>query len=62
VWPTLRPALDAKALDGARALGLPADVAELATGVRPGELAALASGLVRVALDDDLAARIRASC
>ena len=55
VWPELRPALDGKALDGARALGLPADPDALAEQVRPGELAVLAAALVRVALDKELA-------
>jgi hypothetical protein len=59
VWPELRPSLDRKALDGARAVGLPADPQALAGLVRPGKLAALASGLVRVALDDDLAEEVR---
>ncbi|HVH22665.1 MAG TPA: endonuclease [Pseudonocardia sp.] len=61
VWPELRPALDGKALDGARALDLPTDPDELAAQVRPGELAALAAALVRVALDGDLAERVRAA-
>jgi hypothetical protein len=59
VWPVLRPAFDRKALDGATAVGLPADVDALAGLVEGAELAALASGLVRVALDDDLAREVR---
>jgi hypothetical protein len=59
VWPELRPALDGKALDGARALNLPIDPDRLAEQVRPGELAALAAALVRVALDRDLARQVR---
>jgi hypothetical protein len=59
VWPQLRPSLDRKALDGAKAVGQPADVAALAGLVTGDELAALASGLVRVALDDDLAGEVR---
>jgi hypothetical protein len=59
VWPQLRPTLDRKALDGAKAVGLPADVDALAGLVTAEELAALASGLVRVALDDDLAREVR---
>ena len=58
VWPELRPALDGKALDGARRLGLPADpdrLAELGTRDR---LAELAAALVRVSLDKELAAAI----
>lgn len=59
VWPELRPALDGKALDGARALDLPTDPDRLAEQVRPGELAALAAALVRVALDKELARQVR---
>jgi hypothetical protein len=59
VWPQLRPTLDRKALDGAKAVGLPADVDAVAGLVTAEELAALASGLVRVALDDDLAREVR---
>ena len=61
VWPELRPALDGKALDGARALNLPADPAVLAEQVRPAELATLAAALVRVALDKKLAEQVRAA-
>jgi endonuclease III len=51
VWPEAAPYLDAKALQGARALDLPATPAELlrlANGAQP---AVLAAALVRVALD-----------
>ena len=61
VWPELRPALDGKALDGARALNLPADPDVLAEQVRPAELATLAAALVRVALDKKLAEQVRAA-
>lgn len=61
VWPELRPVLDAKALDGARALGLPDDPGELARLVDPDRVAVLASALVRVGLDDDLAEEVRAA-
>jgi len=61
VWPELRPALDGKALDGARAVGLPAEPGELAELVRPSELAPLAAALVRVALDKELAKELRES-
>jgi hypothetical protein len=44
VWPVLRPALDGKVLDGAKAVGLPADAAAPAGLVKGDELAALASG------------------
>jgi hypothetical protein len=60
VWRELRPTLDRKALDGAKAVGLPADADELAGLVRPGQVATLASALVRVALDKDLAEEVRA--
>ena len=60
VWPELRPTLDRKAIDGAKAVGLPADADELAGLVRPGQVATLASALVRVALDTDLAEEVRA--
>jgi len=60
VWPELRPALDGKAIDGARVLGLPTDPAELAGQVRPDELASLAAALVRVALDKELADEVQA--
>lgn len=61
LWPELRPTLDGKALDGARAIGLPDDADELAALVPPKQLATLASALVRVALDDDLAEEVRAA-
>jgi hypothetical protein len=61
VWPELRPTLDRKALDGARAVGLPADVDELAALVRADRVAVLASALVRAALDDELAGEVRAA-
>lgn len=61
VWPELRPALDGKALDGARAVGLPTDPAELAQLVRGDDLARLAAALVRVALDKELAETVRAA-
>lgn len=60
MWPELRPTLDRKATDGAKAVGLPADADELAGLVRPGQVATLASALVRVALDKGLAEEVRA--
>lgn len=59
VWPELRPALDGKALDGARRIGLPDDPDRLAGLVNEHDLAGLAAGLVRAALDDSLAAAVR---
>lgn len=53
VWPEVGPFLDDKALEGARALGWPTDpeaLADLVEGDGP-RVAALASALVRVALD-----------
>ena len=50
VWPWVRPCLDARALEGATRLGLPADPAELARLVTGEELARFAAGLVRVSL------------
>lgn len=60
VWPELRPTLDGKALEGARAVGLPDDADRLAELVAPADLVRLASGLVRVGLDSDLAEEVRA--
>jgi hypothetical protein len=61
VWPSLRPAIDRKALDGARRVGLPADPDELARLAPGSQLAPLAAALVRVALDGSLAEEVRAS-
>ncbi|MGI5132107.1 endonuclease [Pseudonocardia sp. CA-107938] len=61
VWPQLRPALDRKALDGARAIGLPTDVDELAGLVRADRVGVLAAALVRVSLDGGLAQEVRAA-
>jgi len=58
VWPELRPALDGKALDGARRVGLPADPDRLAELVTQDRLAELAAALVRVSLDKELAAAV----
>lgn len=60
IWPELRRSLDRKAIDGAKAVGLPTDANEPAGLVRPGEVATLASALVRVALDKDLAEEVYA--
>lgn len=58
IWPELRPYLDPKALDGARALDLPADPEKLAGTVPGADLPRLAAALVRVALDRKLATRL----
>jgi len=61
VWPELRPAIDGKALDGARRVGLPADADALARLAPGSELAPLAAALVRVALDKSLADEVKAA-
>jgi hypothetical protein len=58
VWPSLRPALDGKVLDGAKRLGLPTDPEALARLAPGAELAPLAAALVRVALDRELAENV----
>ncbi|WP_414709419.1 endonuclease [Pseudonocardia sp.] len=60
VWPSLRPAIDRKALDGARRVGLPADPDELTRLAPRRELAPLAAALVRVALDEGIADEVTA--
>lgn len=59
VWSELRPAVDTKVLDGARALGLPDRIDALGGLIGPDRLAVLCAALVRVGLDDVLAERIR---
>lgn len=59
VWPELRPYLDGKALSGAKRVGLPDDVAELAKRVPDGELGRVSAALVRVSLDKKLADKVR---
>jgi hypothetical protein len=61
VWPELRPYLDRRALDGARRVGLPGEADRLAKLVPDTDLARLSSALVRVTLDKDLAAQVKAS-
>lgn len=61
VWPELRPALDGKAVDGARRLGLPTGVDELAGLVGGDELARFSAALTRCGLDRDLADEVRAA-
>ncbi len=48
VWPGLRPFFDARAIEGARRVGLPTDVELLASLVSPPQLAAFATALVRL--------------
>ena len=50
VWPWVRPYLDARALEGARRVGLPDDPQRLAALVPPDGLAGFAAGLVRISL------------
>jgi hypothetical protein len=50
IWPELRPAFDKRALDGARADGLPAAPEKLAALVAPDDLPRLAAALVRATL------------
>jgi hypothetical protein len=58
VWPELRPALDGKALDGARRIGLPDSPDKLAALTTDDRLAELAAALVRVSLDKTLAEQV----
>lgn len=59
LWPQLAPYLDAKVLQGAEALGLPAEAERLAGLVDRGDLPALTAGCVRAALDHDIAEEVR---
>jgi hypothetical protein len=55
VWPEVAPYLDAKALSGARRLGLPKDPQRLVKLVGRTEPAVLAAALVRASLDKEVA-------
>ncbi|MFC8045213.1 endonuclease [Nocardia sp. NPDC057353] len=59
VWPWAGPYFDDRAQQGATAIGLPADERALAELAPRGRRAELAAALVRVTLDDQLAAAIR---
>lgn len=59
VWPEVAPYLDAKALDGARRLGLPDDPARLRRAAPDAPPEVLAAALVRVALGKDAADSVR---
>lgn len=61
VWPALRPYVDRKAVDGARKVRLPASRDDLGGLVDGKDLARFTAGLVRVSLDRDLAAEVRAA-
>lgn len=58
VWPQLRPYLDSKAREGARRVGLPTEVDELAKLVKSDDLARFSAALVRVRLDKKLAEQV----
>lgn len=58
VWPEFRPHLDAKALDGARAVGLPDDAQQLSALVDGDDLARLSAALVRANRDDDVVEQV----
>jgi endonuclease III len=58
VWPGLMPYLDGKVLDGARAVGLPADPGAIA-GLADDNLVRLAAALVRVSLSAQAAEEVK---
>ena len=59
VWPEVAPYLDAKALQGAEALGLPTATGPLLRPAGDTDPSVLAAALVRVALDKSAAATVR---
>lgn len=60
VWPSVSPYLDDRVIEGARRIGLPADVTELAGLAGSGkDLARLAAALIRVSLSKDAAGQIK---
>jgi endonuclease III len=60
VWPSVAPYLDDRVIEGARRIGLPADVAELAALAGSGkDPARLAAALIRVSLSKDAAEEIK---
>lgn len=59
VWPWARPHLDERVRAGARAVGLPSARDKLAAVFGGRDAARLGAALVRAALDDELAARVR---
>lgn len=61
LWPEVAPFVDDRASAGARALGLPVSPRALAQLVPPHDLPRLVAACVRVSLDDDLVAPVRAS-
>ncbi|GGZ08559.1 endonuclease [Streptomyces nitrosporeus] len=61
VWTEAAPYLDAKALQGAERLGLPASPAGLLRAAGDRDPAVLAAALVRAALDKEIAASVRAA-
>ncbi len=59
IWPELRPCFDRKALQGAKALGLPEDPEALGNLVAAERLPAAAAALVRAGLRPSAAAQVR---
>ncbi|WP_067654121.1 endonuclease [Nocardia harenae] len=59
IWPWIGPYFDERARQGAAAIGLPEDEKELGKLAPRGTRAELAAALVRVTLDDQLAAAVR---
>ncbi|WP_231644912.1 endonuclease [Sciscionella sediminilitoris] len=61
IWPELRPCFDQKALQGAKALGLPQSPEALRKLVAAGRLPAAAAALVRAGLRPTTAKQVRAA-
>lgn len=61
VWPWVRPYFDERVMRGAKRIDLPTDPDELARLAPIEHTAEFAAALVRVGLDDDLAAEVRAA-
>ncbi|MHB1434159.1 MAG: endonuclease [Streptosporangiaceae bacterium] len=61
IWPSVAPYADARVTDGARKAGLPTEPAALAALAGPGNLARIASALVRVSRSERVAARVLAA-
>jgi hypothetical protein len=59
VWPEAGPLLDEKALQGARRLGVADDPGTLLKLAEDADAAHLAAGLVRAALDKELAGSVK---
>jgi endonuclease III len=62
VWPRIAPCFDTKVTDGAELLDLPTDARKLADlAGSPPQVARLASALVRIALEPDVAKKVKAA-